>query len=412
MPLIRPGIRRLFSLAPRRRATRLADVDEEVALHLELRVQQLRSAGLTAEDARAEAMRRFGATNLVRDQLQFAARKRDRTMNLREQLASVTEDVRYAVRGLVREPWFTAFIAVTLGLGIGVNAAMYGVVDRLLLRGPLHVQDAARLQNIYVTSQTDGMAPDTSQYFGYVSYTTLRDHTRRMRVATFKHTAKAIQFGDGLDAERWNIAEATPNLFPLLGVTPLLGRFFADDEDQPSPSALVAVLGFDVWKRAFNSDASIVGKSVTLSDKSYIVVGVARKGFTGPELGRVDVWLPSTVRGSVGSPNWTTSWNWSGLHLIARLEPGVAPAQAALEATTAFRNAYAGTATKMKAATLLFTPISYGKDGTEPAENRVSLWLVGVSVIVLLVASANVANLLLARAVRRRREVAVRLALG
>lgn len=411
MPLIRPGIRRLFNVALRRDGTRPSEIDEEIALHLELRAQQLSRIGLLPDEARAEATRRFGSTDAARERLRAAAKYRDRKMNVREQLTSLGQDVRYAARGLVREPWFTAFVAITLGLGIGVNAAMYGVVDRLLLRGPEYVRDVPRLQNLYVTTQRPGMDAQTGNTFGYVAYTTLRDNAQTMSVATFKQTKDGILYGSGEQAEQWNIAEATPDLFPLLGTTPLLGRFFTDEEDRPSPSQFVVVLGYNVWQREFNGDEKIVGQSITLADKSYIVIGVARKGFTGPGLAPVDVWLPSVVRGSSESSTWTTSWNWTGLHVIARLQPGITPAQAATEATTIYR-ATNRDRNDIRNATLSLAPISFTRNGTEPPETRIARWLIGVCVIVLIVACSNVANLLLARAIRRRREVAVPLALG
>lgn len=412
MPLIRPGIRRLFRLALKREGTRAADIDEEIALHLELRAKQLQSNGMSTEQARAEAERRFGQKEITRGQLHAAAQRRDRVMNLRETFASIMQDVYYAARGLVREPMFTAFVAITLGLGIGVNAAMYGVVDRLILSGPEHVREPERLQNLYVTSQTPGMDADVDQNFGYVTYAILRDNARTMKVATFKRIAKGALYGNGQAAEQWDYAEATADLFPLLGATPLLGRFFSADEDRASPSQAVVVLGYNVWKRAFNSDEKIIGKSITLSDVSYVIVGVARKGFTGPELKPVDVWFPAAARGSLSRRNFETTWNWSGLHIVARLAAGATPLQAGAEATTAYRAAYAGNQSYMKNASLSLAPISYTGHGVEPPELQISRWLVGVCIIVLIIASSNVANLLLARAVRRRREVAVRLALG
>src|SRR5262245_25913133 len=140
---------RLFKLAIRRPGVTAGEVDEEIRLHLELRAEALMSEGLPPERARAEALRRFGALGPARHTLHHAAQQRERTMQLRESLEALAQDLRYAFRGLRREPLFTGFVVATLALGIGANATMFGVVDRLLIRGPEHLTDPARLMRVY-----------------------------------------------------------------------------------------------------------------------------------------------------------------------------------------------------------------------------------------------------------------------
>jgi predicted permease len=333
-------------------------------------------------------------------------------MGFRETMEGTVQDARYALRGLRREPLFTGFAVATLALGIGANAAVYGVVDRLLIRGPEHVTGPDGMVRLTTTVTEDGIGEVTFGSYGYVMYTTLRDHATAFGgVAAYADGNTLL--GQGRGAQAIHAGFATADFFPLLGVRPQLGRFYQPDEDDPAGASKVIVLGDALWRTRFGADPSIVGTEVDLSDGKYTVIGVAPKGFTGVELERIDAWLPMTLYSQDVTRNWQTAWNAQWLRIVARLKDGVTRAAAGAEATRALRGAYDGSPTgTFSEARLNTVPLHYTTGGREANEAAVSRWLLGVTAVVLLIACTNVSNLLLARAVRRRGEVGVRLALG
>ncbi len=379
-----------------------------------MRTEQLVREGLALEVARTEAIRRFGSIDAARRDLQQHAHQRERTMQFREWFDELKQDVRYAGRGLRREPLFTAFVVATLALGIGANAAMFGVVDRLLLRGPEHVMDASRVMRVYLHESVPGRGEFATDGFGYVMYDVLkRDAHSFDGVAAYVASPHGqMVMGHGADAQLVKLGQASADLFPMLGVRPALGRFFTSREDSTAGAERVAVIGSGLWRTAFGGDRAVIGKTILLRDVPYTIVGVAPEGFTGPQLARVDVWVPVSLHVSMNVDNWTRTWNAQWLSVVTRLKPDITPQQAALDATAAYRHAYAGGDKTDAGADIFVAPLNYNEDGKESTEASVSRWLVGVALIVLLIACSNVVNLLLARAVRRRREVAVRLALG
>jgi len=412
-PPIRPNVRRLFRLGVRDRELIERETDAEIAEHLRRRAEQLERQGLSPEAARAEALRRFGPLEQARQRLVRAAARRERRLSVRDRLDALAQDLRSAWRSARHEKGLTAVIVLVMALGIGANAAMFGVLDRLLLSGPEHVRQADRVARLRATVDIPATGTFSTDTFGYVTYRLLRDHGRSFDGVAAYSTSRSdlLTVGSGTGAEQVLSGYATADFFPLLGVTPAVGRFFGPDEDRPGAAPAV-VLGYNWWHRHFGADPAVLGKTITLQGHPRTIVGVAPAGFTGVELGQVDVWQPMAGRSAGVTEDWRTAWDAQWLKVVVRLAPGVTRRQASADATRIFRAGYTGDEQPFKQAHLATDPLWYGENGRAAPEVAVSRWLAGVSLLVLVIAVANVASLLLARAVRRRREIAVRLALG
>lgn len=324
---------------------------------------------------------------------------------------AVIQDLRYAIRTLAKSPGFTLAAVLCFALGIGANATMFRVVDTLMFKPPAGVRDPGRVARLYFTQTANVFGRFTQASTSYPNFTDLRDGVRAFAGLAAMWTRETA-VGRGAAASQVRASLVSASYFSMLGVTPALGRFFGAEEDRPG-AAPVAVLGYTYWRRHYAGETAALGHSLLIGKALYTVIGVAPPGFAGIDLQGVDLWLPVAAAGrDLMADDALTNRGDTWIELLARLKPGATSAQAAFEATMVYRHGDAAQIWKDSAAAVELGPIQAARGPGVSTGARVSVWLAVVSALVLLIACANVANLLLARALRRRREVALRLALG
>jgi predicted permease len=324
--------------------------------------------------------------------------------------------VRFAARSLVRSPGFSAAVVLTLALGLGANTTMFGVLDTLLFKPPAHVQDPGRVQRLYLFKSYGPGMVFTGTQASFPEYGRLRD------VSAFQALAASffaqVSVGRGADARQADVSAVTASYFSLLGVQPALGRFFDSTEERLGGTP-VAVVSWRYWRGQLQGDPAVLGHTLPIGRFTYTIVGVAPRDFAGAEPTEPDLWLPLRIAApDLADPRALTSWMpW--IEMLARLAPGVTPTAAAAQATLAYRRA-SDRAFEKKTTIMLrsirearsLVPVQEGGSPRMTSDAEVALWVGGLALAVLLVACANVANLLLARGLRRRRELALRLGLG
>lgn len=404
--------RRWFRLPVHDPALSERDVDAELAAHVDARVERLVASGMSEPEARAEAERRLGGPP-GRYTLKREAWERDARLSLLERLRSVLDDVRYAARSVSRERGYALVVVLTLALGIGANATMFGLLDRLLLSGPAHVVEPEQLYRFYanVLPEHNPELQTFSQLNGPL-LAAFREHVTSVEHVS-GYLSQQLTLGAGEAARELEVGAVSASFFPLLGVRPAAGRFFGEDEDVPTDGARVVVVSHAFWQRDLGGRMEALGESLLLSGRPYTVIGVAPPGFTGVELAPRDAWIPlATAAAENMGPEWYAQWMGYYMPVVGRLRAGVSVERAGAEASAAWRIAADGGPGERDFQFVSLAGIRADSQGGEPMEARIARWLMAVAVIVLLVACANVANLYFARGLARRREIAVRLALG
>lgn len=382
-------LRRLLRRDPREEG------DEELRFHLEMRIRDYREEGMTEEEARAAAEARIGDVEGVRRELEDLARAESRTERRREWLSELRQDLAYAIRIFVRAPGFASVSALTLTLGIGATTAIFSLVYAVLL-APLPYPDADRLVRIWETSP-QGATRNVVSSGNVVDW---RERARSFDVIGAHRAPYPVTLTGEGDPAQVVIDGIHPDAMRALDVGPVLGRTLQAED---AVDGNVAVISHAVWQSRYGADADVLGRRVTLNEIPHTIVGVMPPDFAFPS-DEVELWLPVTDADL--DPNERTSHNYS---VIARLAPGATVESAQTELSALAEQIAAEHPAEMTGWGVNVVPLH--EDITRNVKTLFWLLMGGV-VVVLLIACGNVANLLLARAVSREREIAVRGAMG
>jgi putative ABC transport system permease protein len=371
------------------------EVSSELAFHVDMTIQALTAAGMSTADARAEAVRRFGDIAVVGTECRRFARQRDRNRSRAEYISELRQDATFALRQLARARGFAATAMLTLALGTGATAAVFSALYAVVLK-PLPFFQPDRVVQILPTSEPE---------LGIVSGAEFS--AMRERRDVFAEVA-GVRYGGGFTLVDGDVPQviggltATANYLRVIGVTPAIGRGFLASDDVPG-APHVALVSHALWRRRFNADTALVGRTLHLNEETYTIVGVLPPSLD--VLARNDeIWAPLQL-----TPEQMSNNRGRWFRVVARLAPKVTLARAADAASRAMR---LSARQSSRAAPSEGAIVRRYLDGTVGSARHRLLVLLGAVSFVLLIACVNVANLLLARGAARARELAIRASLG
>jgi len=388
-----PGVRRLLRL-PDTRERLARELDEEVRFHVEMRVARLIAQGVPYDDARAEALRRFGDVQDLRDYCQTMEDAHMERARTRERLSAIVQDFRFALRQFRKSPGFAVVAALTLALGIGGTTAIFSVVNGVVLR-PLPFDRSEQIVELFgIDSKAHHMRNFADPTFDYLA----EQNRSFSALAEYNFSGMSVSIGN--DALRVTGSAISKQFFDVLGVHPAAGRFFVAEEQQlGAPMSVVISHGF--WTRQFGKSPRVIGSKLMNGRAIATIVGVLPEGQEYPA--GTDLWYAREIY-----PKNTgyTAHNWK---VIARVKDGLTLAQASNDVSTLLRRLHAQVGDQ----TWTFDGLAVSLQDQMVGDIKPLLLLIlAASAVLLLIACTNVANLLIARMAVRENEIAVRLSIG